>query len=159
MLALPVIEYLHALFAFVFVGAVLAAHWNTLAARRSSNWAERAALLELNRRLAIVFSLPSLIGSGIVGNLLAMQLGFRMGASRPLQIVTGLWLLMLIVSLAIDVPLSARLATLARAAAKESGGGVPAEWAGAMGRWRAGNGVQLLLFLVTLWFMVAAWKP
>ena len=121
-------------------------------------WAERAPLYELNRRLSVMFALPSLIGSGIVGNLLAMQFGMRMGQSRMLQVATGLWLVLLILALAIEVPLSARLATQSRAAAGGSGG-EPADWNSSLGRWRLGNALQLLVFLVLLVFMVQPWRP
>jgi hypothetical protein len=43
MLPLALVEYLHILLAFVFVAATLASHWNVLAARRTTSWAERAA--------------------------------------------------------------------------------------------------------------------
>jgi hypothetical protein len=116
-------------------------------------------LFELNRRLSLVFSLPALIGSGIVGNVLAMQLGFRMSENRGMQVVTGLWLALLVLVLAIDVPITARLATQARAAAGAANGGEPADWNASLGRWRLGNALQLLVFLVLLWFMVAGWRP
>ena len=154
-----VAEYLHLLFAFVYVAALMASHWNTLAARRSASWAERGVLFELNRRLSLVFSLPALIGSGIVGNVLAMQLGFRMGENRGLQISTGLWLVLLVLVLAIDIPISSRLANQSRAAAGSANGGEPAGWSASLSRWRLGNGLQLLVFVVLLWFMVTAWKP
>ena len=48
---LPIVEYLHVLFGFTYVAALMAAHWNALAARRTTNWNERAALFDLNRRL------------------------------------------------------------------------------------------------------------
>ena len=158
MLPFSVTEYLHLLSAFVFVGALFATHWNTLAARRTSNWGERAGYYELNRRIAIVFSLPALIATGILGNLLAVQLGYRMSEARSLQIVTALWLLTLIVALAIDVPASSRLATLARGAANAANGGEPVEWGATLGRWRLGNSLMLGLFLLLLWFMVSTWR-
>jgi hypothetical protein len=159
MLPLHVAEYLHLLFAFVYVAALFASHWNTLAARRTQDWGERGGLFELNRRLSMMFSLPALIGTGIVGNVLAMQLGFRMSETRSLQIVTGLWLVLLVLVLAIDVPISSRLAAMARATAGSATGGEPVEWKASLGRWRLGNGLQLFVFVVLLWFMVAAWKP
>ena len=157
MLPLHVAEYLHLLFAFVYVAALFASHWNTLAARRTTNWAERGVLFELNRRLALMFALPSLIGTGIVGNVLAMMMGFRMSDTRSLQIVTGLWLVLLVLVLAIDVPMSSRLASQSRAAANANGG-TPVGWNSSVGRWRAGNGVQLVVWIVLMWFMVAGWK-
>jgi hypothetical protein len=158
MLPLHAVRYLHLIFAFVYVAALMASHWNTLAARRATNWAERAGLFELNRRLSLAFSLPALIGAGIVGNVLAMQLGFRMSENRGLQIVSGLWLVLVLLVLAIDVPISSRLALQARAAAGAANGGEPVEWKASLGRWRLGNGLQLLVFIVLLWFMVTAWR-
>ena len=158
MLPRTIAEYLHLLFAFIYVAALFASHWNTLAARRTKSWAERGGLFELNRRLSLVFSLPSLIGTGVVGNLLAMQLGFRMSENRSLQIVTGLWLVLVVLVLAIDVPISARLASQARAAAGAANGGEPVDWSASLGRWRLGNGLQLAVFAALLWFMVSTWK-
>lgn len=154
---LVLVEYLHILLAFVFVASTLASNWNVLAARRAASWAERASHLELNRRLALIFGLPALIGTGILGNLYAAQLGYRMSESRPLQLVTALWLLSLIVSVVFGVRVSARLAVQARAATGGNGG-EPVDWAAGLARWRVGNAVQLLLFLILLWFMVTPWK-
>jgi len=157
MFPLPIVEYLHLLCAFVYVAALMAGHWNVLAARRAPTWAERAPLFELNRRVALMFSLPALILTGIIGNLLAMEMGLSMGHARPLQIVTALWVILLALALALDVPLAARLATQARAAAGANRG-EPVEWDASLGRWRLGNALQLLVFFVLLWFMVQAWK-
>ena len=153
-----VAEYLHLLFAFIYVATLMASHWNTLAARRTTSWAERGGFFELNRRLSLVFSLPSLIGTGIVGNVLAMQLGYRMSENRGLQIVTGLWLVLLVLVLAIEVPISSRLAMQSRAAAGAANGGEPVDWNASLGRWRLGNGLQLVVFIALLWVMVTAWR-
>ena len=154
-----ILEYVHLLLAFLFVGATLAFHWNLIASGRATGWAERAALMELNRRLSLVFALPSLLGVGLVGNVLAARLGNHMSASRPLQIVTGLWIVALIVSITLEVPLAARLAGMARAAAGGANGTSPVEWDSTLRRCRAGSTVQLVLFLVLLGYMVAVWKP
>ena len=154
-----ILEYIHLLFAFVFVSATMAFHWNLIATRRAAGWAERASLLEQNRRLSLVFALPALIGVGLVGNVLAARLGFRMSAARPLQIVTALWIVALVVSLTLEVPLAARLAGMARAAANGPNGGEPVEWRSTLARCHAGSTVQLMLFLVLLGYMVAVWKP
>jgi len=153
------LEYLHLLFAFVFVSATLAFHWNLVAARRVKSWAERACLLETNRRLSLAYALPSLIGVGAVGNVLAARLGYEIGRMRPLQIVTALWIVAIIVSVTLEVPLAARLAGMARAAANGGGNGEPVEWSPTLARCRTGSTIQLLLFLVLLGFMVAVWKP
>ena len=157
MLPLPAVQYLHLVFAFVYAASLMASHWNVLAARRATSWAERAPLYELNRRLSVMFALPSLIGAGIVGNLLAMMLGLRMGESRTFQVATGLWLVLLVLALAFEMPLSARLATQSRAAAGAEGG-ERADWNSSLGRWRIGNALQLVVFLVLLAVMVQPWK-
>ena len=69
------VKYAHVLFSFVFVAALFATHWNVLAARRTKDWTARAALFELNQRLSVLFGLVALIGLGLAGNMLAMQLG------------------------------------------------------------------------------------
>ena len=160
------VKYLHMALAFTYVGATLAAHWNTLSARRKDDWRERAALFETNRLISMAFALGALIGTGLVGNVLAMQLGFRMGSTRVLQIVNGLWVIMVLVSIVIEIPLSTRLAAVARSAANNTnreggaarGGQEPVDWPGALGRWRIGNALQLLLFFIMLWFMASPWK-
>ena len=156
-MSLPVVEYLHVLFGFTYVSALMAMHWNTLAARRTTHWGERAALFELNRRLGMVFALGALVGAGVVGQLLAMQLGYRMAETRSFQLGNALWLVNLLVLLAVDLPQSSRLAAQARAAANGGATAEPVGWTGTLDRWRIGNGVQLLVFLVLLWVMVAPW--
>lgn len=153
----PVVEYLHVLFAFTYVGALMASHWNTLAARRTTNWAERAALYEQNRRTGMIFGLGALLGAGVVGQLLAMQLGYRMGDTRSFQIANALWLVNVLLLLVFDLPQTARLAAQSRAAASSNTAGEPVGYTGTLDRWRIGNGVQLLVFLVLLWFMVSPW--
>lgn len=153
----PVVEYLHVLFGFTYVAALMASHWNTMAARKTTNWTERAALFEQNRKLSLVFCFGSLLGAGVVGQMLAMQLGYRMSDTRAFQVANALWLVNVIVLLVFDLPLTSRLAAQARAAANGGTTGEPVGWTGALDRWRIGNGVQLLVFLVLLWFMVSPW--
>ena len=57
MAPLSILKYAHELFAFFYVAALLAAHWNVLAVRRTKEWGERAVLLEQNQRLSVFFSL------------------------------------------------------------------------------------------------------
>ncbi len=153
-----ILEYLHLLLAFVFAGATMAFHWNLLATGRATGWQERATLMELNRRLSLVFALPSLLGVGLTGNVLAARMGHHFSGMRPLQIVIGLWIVELIVSLTLEVPLAARLAGMARAAAGGANGGTPVGWGSTLRRCRVGSTVQLVLFLVLLGYMVAVWK-
>lgn len=125
-------------------------------ARRA--WLERAAHFDLNRRLSLMFALPALIGLGMLGQVLAMQSGYHMATTRSFQLANGLWVVALVMLLAVDMPLSARLAGQSRAAAGSDTGGEPVGWIGALGRWRIGNAVQLAVFLLTLWVMVSPWK-
>lgn len=157
MLMFSWVKYAHVLLSFVFVAVLFATHWNVLAARRSNDWAARAALFDLNRRLSMMFGLAALLGLGIVGNLLAMQLGYSMKTTTVFRIVNGLWLASVAFALAIDLPTSMKLAALSRSAANGPNGSDPVEWKGALTRWRLGNTAQLILFLVMLYWMVGPW--
>ncbi len=152
------VKYAHVLFSFVFVAALFATHWNVLAARRAKDWTVRATLLELNQRISVVFGLAALLGLGLVGNFLAMQLGYSMKTTTVFRIVNGLWLGSLVLSLAVDLPTSMKLAALARSAASGPNGSDPVEWGGTLGRWRVANAAQLALFLGLLYFMVSPWQ-
>lgn len=152
------VKYAHLLLSFVFVAAVFATHWNALAARRTKDWAARAALFELNKRISLMFGLAALIGLGLVGNILAMQLGYSMKTTTVFRIVNGLWLGSLMIALAVDLPLSMKLAALARSAANGPNGSDPVDWNSSLARWRMGNIAQLGLFLVMLYYMVGPWS-
>ena len=157
---LVVVRYLHLLFAFGFTGALLAAHVNTLAARRAGGWAVRASHFEANRRLSLFVALPALIGTGVLGQVLAMALGYRMADTRAFQIANGVWVALLIVTLALELPAAMQLAAAARsAAAGPPDAAAPASWGPALARWRAGNAAQLVLFLAMLAVMAAPWRP
>jgi len=154
------LHYLHVLFAFAWFGAVFAEHWNTLQARRSKDWAARATLFDVNRGLSTMVALPTLLGVGILGNVFAMQLGFRMGHTPLLIVVDALWVALLVVSLAMEMPATGALGALAHAAAAAAargGEGEPAGWGRELGRWRVANGLQMLLYAVLLAFMIAPW--
>jgi hypothetical protein len=154
------LHYLHVLFAFAWFGAVFAEHWNTLQARRSKDWAVRATLFDVNRGLSTMVALPTLLGVGILGNVFAMQLGFRMGHTPLLIVVDALWVALLVVSLAVEMPATGALGALAHAAADAAargGEGEPAGWGRELGRWRVANGLQMLLYAVLLAFMIAPW--
>jgi hypothetical protein len=157
---LTLLRYLHVLFAFAWFGAVFAAQWNTLQARRAKDWAARATLFDMNRGLSTLIGLPALLGLGILGNMFAMQIGYRM-AHTPLFMVTdALWVVLLVVTLAMEMPAAGALGALAHAAAdaaSRGGEGEPAGWGRELGRWRAANGLQLLLFAVLLALMIAPW--
>jgi hypothetical protein len=157
---LLVLRYLHVLFAFAWFAAVFAALWNTLQARRTHDWARRAALLDVNRGLSAIVALPALLGVGIVGNLLAMQMGHRMGTTPLFMVVNSLWVVVLVVTLAVEMPSAGALGALSHAAADaeaRGGEGEPAGWQHELRRWRIANLLQLLLYLLLLALMVAPW--
>jgi uncharacterized membrane protein len=154
------IRYLHLLFAFAWFGAVFAAHWNTLQARRAKAWSARATLYSINRGLSAMIALPSLLGVGLVGNMLAMQLGYRMKDTPLLMVVNALWLGLVAVTLALEMPAAGALGALSHAsadAAARGGQGEPAGWTRELRRWRLANALQLLLYVVLLALMVAPW--
>ena len=157
---LVVIRFLHLLFAFTWFAALFAAHWNTLQARRASGWAARATLLGVNRGLSALVALPSLLGLGLLGNLLAIQIGYRM-RDTPLFVVTNaLWALLVVITLAMEMPATGALGALAVAAADaetRGGQGVPGGWERELKRWRVANALQLLFYLVLLALMVSPW--
>jgi hypothetical protein len=154
------LHYLHVLFAFAWFAAVFAAHWNTLQARRANDWAARATLYAVNRGLSAMVALPALLGVGIVGNVFAMQMGYRMGHTPLLMVVNALWVALLVVALAMEMPASGALGALAHAAADAAargGSGEPAGWSRELTRWRTANAVQLLLYAVLLALMITPW--
>lgn len=153
-------RYLHLLFAFAWFAAVFAAHWNTLQARRAKEWSVRATLFGINRGLSAMVALPSLLGLGLVGNMFAMQMGYRMKDTPLFMAANGLWAALVLVTLAMEIPASGALGALSHAAAdaaSRGGQGEPAGWARELGRWRTANGIQLLLYIVLLALMVAPW--
>jgi hypothetical protein len=153
-------HFLHVLFAFAWFGAVFSAHWNTLQARRSKDWATRSTLFAINRGLSTMIALPSLLGVGILGNMFAMQLGYRMGHTPLFMVVNALWVALLVVTLAMEMPATGALGALAHAAADAAargGQGEPAGWGHELTRWRTANAVQLLLYAVMLALMIAPW--
>ena len=154
------IRVLHVLFAFAWFAAVFAAHWNTLQARRAKDWAARATLFGVNRGLSAMIALPALLGVGLVGNFLAVQSGYRMRDTPVLIAANVLWAILVLVTLAMEMPASGALGALSHAAAdaaSRGGQGEPAGWTRELGRWRMANGIQLLLYVVLLALMLAPW--
>src|SRR5262245_54097643 len=157
---LGVVRYLHLVSAFTWFAAVFAAHWNALQARRATGWPARSTLFAVNRTLSTMIALPALLGLGLVGNFLAVQSGYRMAGTPMLVLVNVLWLVLLVMALAFEMPAAGALGALAHAAqdaAARGGEGEPAGWGRELGRWRMANGVQLALFVVLLALMVAPW--
>jgi len=154
------LHYLHVLLAFGWFGAVFAEHWNTIQARRSNDWAVRATLFEVNRGISTMIALPTLLGVGILGNVFAVQLGYHMGHTPLLMVADALWVVLLVVTLAFEMPAAGALGALAHAsaaAAARGGEGEPAGWGRELRRWRMANGLQLVLYAVLLALMVAPW--
>jgi len=154
------IRYLHLLFAFAWFAAVFSAHWNTLQARRAPEWSVRSTLFAVNRGLSTLVALPALVGVGLLGNFLAMQIGYRMKDTPIMMAANVLWLALVVVTLAMEMPATGALGALAHAAADAAargGEGEPAGWARELSRWRLANGLQLLLYAVLLALMVAPW--
>ena len=154
-------RYLHVLFAFTWFAAVFAAHWNTLQARRAKQWSARATLFAVNRGLSTMIALPTVLGVGLVGNFFAMQSGYSMKGTPVFMAANGLWGVLVLVTLFMEMPASGALGALAHAAADaeaRGGSGEPAGWARELGRWRMANGIQLLLYIVLLALMVAPWS-
>jgi len=154
------LHYLHVLFAFSWFGAVFAMHWNTLQARRAKDWATRKTLFDVNRGLSTMVALPALLGVGILGNVFAMQMGYKMGHTPLYMVVNALWVALLVVTLAMEMPATGALGALAHAAADAAargGQGEPAGWGHELTRWRTANAVQLLLYAVMLALMISPW--
>ena len=159
---LVALRYLHVLLAFAWFAAVFASHWNTMQARKASDWAVRNTLFALNRGLSTMIALPALIGVGLVGNFFGMQMGYSMKTTPLFMAANGLWAVLVLVTLVLEMPATGALGALAHAAAdaaKRGGEGEPAGWQRELGRWRMANGVQLLLYIVLLALMVAPWGP
>lgn len=154
MFPVEVWRLLHLFFAFGFVGTLVVCDWNSRATRATEDWRQRALLWDIVRRAAGV-GLGTLLALGLLGNVLSTMTGYRMSADGWPRWVNGLWLVSVIVQGVVVAPGAARLAGLSKAAAE----GGPAEgYAGALGRWRVGNLVQSLLYLVMLVLMVFRWK-
>ena len=144
-------KFVHLLFTFTFVAALLSAHWNVLAARRTDDWRRRAALLEANLRVTRTFGLVSLVLLGAFGNLVAVAVGHSMASDVWLRWANAMWVVTLALGLLFDLPATARLAMVARAGSE---GGPTAEFAAAVDRWRLTNALLLLSFAGFLSLMV-----
>jgi hypothetical protein len=154
---ITVYRFLHVLLAFAWFAAVFAAHWNGMQARRSNSWSARATLFGVNRGLSMMIALPSLIGLGLVGNVFAMQMGYSMKSSLSFMMANGLWSVLVLITLVLEMPTAGALGALSHAAAEAGATNEPAGWSREFGRWRAANGVLLLGFLLLLGVMVSPW--
>src|SRR5262245_21889374 len=143
------LHYLHVLFSFAWFAAVFAAHWNTLQARRAKDWATRKTLFDVNRGLSTMVSVPARLAVGLAGKMCAVQVGYKMATTPLLMVVDGLWVVLVVVALAMEMPATGALGALAHAAADAAargGQGEPAGWGHELARWRTANAVQLLLY-------------
>lgn len=147
-------KLLHLLFAFSYVGSLTLADWNSRAARRTENWSERARLFEIIHVSSRIAGAGALFVTGLLGHVTAIGSKYRMGEDRWMIVVTVVWLAALAGMFLLNLPLSARLAAIARAAAA---GGSGEGWASSLARWRFMNVLQSLLYLVMLGLMVFPW--
>lgn len=141
---------LHLFFAFTFVGSLVVAEWVGGAARRSTDWRDRTLLFAIIARSTPWAGLMPLVLLGVFGNLVAVGTGLSM-ADPWLQFVNGGWLVMAALLFAISIPSSALLARLSRAAME---GGSSEGYESALGRWRLGNMMLSILYVVMLVMMV-----
>lgn len=147
--------FVHLFFAFAFVGTLVLSDWNARAARATTDWARRGLLFGIVSRATRIAGTGALLFTGVAGNFLAVQLGYRMSQDRWLQWVNALWLAALAVQLLICLPSVRRLVEVSAAAAE---GGPPVSWDRTLGRWRAGNALLSLLYLGMLVLMVFRWR-
>ena len=146
---------LHLFFAFAFVGTLVLADWNGRAARATDDWGRRSLLLGIVGRASRMAGAGTLVLTGLVGNLLSANLGYRMSVGSWLRWVNALWLLALIAQFAICLPAVRRIETIARSGA---GGGTTEGWEPALRNWRLGNALLSVLYLALLILMVFRWK-
>jgi hypothetical protein len=146
---------LHLFFSFEFVGSLMVAEWNGRAARRATDWTERAALYHVVHVSARTSGIGALVLLGVFGHLTAVSLGYSMRTETWLWWVTGLWLAAIAVMALVVIPAAARLAATSDIGVA---GGEPAGHDAARGRWRLGNVVMSLLYLALLALMVFRWR-
>lgn len=154
-----VLKFFHLLFAFLYVSSLALADWNAAAARRAGTWRERATLFRTTFNATTVTGLGGLLMLGILGNVLSVALGYRMGADAWMQWVNGLWVLATVLMAAVNVPTAGALARMATKMSEAAEGTPqPDRWAGALTRWRLARTAQNVLFLALLVLMVFRWR-
>lgn len=146
---------LHLFFAFGFVGTLVLADWNSRAARGTTDWGRRQLLFDIVGRASRIAGAGTLLLTGLAGDMLAVQLGYRMSADFWLRWVNGVWLAAVVVQFAICLPAVRRIEEIARSAA---GGEAGAGWDSALRRWRWGNALLSVLYLGLLALMVFRWR-
>lgn len=148
-------KFLHLFFSFSFVGTLVLADWNGRALRASRDWAQRALLLEIIHLSTRTAGLGSLVLLGLFGNLVSMNVGYKMATDVWLRWVNGLWLLAVLLTGFWNLPALTRMRSLAKAA---TGTQEVPEFDAGMRRWRLGNAVLSLLYLALLVLMVFRWR-
>jgi len=148
-------QFLHLFFAFSFVGSLVVADWNSRAARATDDWGQRALLFQIVHLSGRVAGFGGLVLLGVFGNLLSVGKGYSMGADTWMHWVNGIWLAMLVVMVLLTLPNAGRLANGSRLAA---GGAEPTGYAQALVRWRIGNILLSVLYVVMLALMVFHWR-
>lgn len=148
-------RFLHLFFAFSYVGLLMLSERNGRALLATSDWGQRALLLQVIQLSTRIAGIGGFVLLGIFGNLLAMKSGYRMATDRWFAIANGLWLLNLVVLMFFTAPHVSRLARIATDAAR---GGPDEGWTLALGRWRFGNVMLSLLYLAFLALMVFRWR-
>ena len=155
MVALGIWKLLHLFFSFSFVGTLMVADWNGRAARATSDWGQRALLLDICRISSGVAGLGALIVLGVAGMVLSHLVGPPLHHDMWMHSVVALWLVMVLVMLFVTRPAIGRLATIARGV---TAGGSSDGFEAALRRWRLGNVALSLLYLALLVLMVFRWR-
>ena len=87
-------------------------------------------------------ALPSLLGVGLIGNLFAIQLGYRMKDTPLFVLANILWVLLLVITFTMEMPASGALGALSDAAADAAAWGEHASSDGPGPRFLAISGVS-----------------
>lgn len=142
---------IHLLAAFSFVGSLMVAEWIGRAARATDDWQQRALLFQFAAKACRTAGLIPLVLSGVLGNLAAVGLGYRMASDVWLRWANGLWLVAVLVMLLVQLPCAYRLMQLSRSA---TGGVEPQRYGSNMARWRMANIALTVLYVAMLAVMV-----
>lgn len=148
-------RFLHLFFAFSYVGLLMLSERNGRAVLATSDWGQRAILLQVVQISTRVAGIGGFVLLGVFGNVLAVRSGYRMVDDRWLAAINGLWLLNVAILMFFTAPHISRLARIAAEAAR---GGSSDGWAMALGRWRFGNVLLSLLYVAFLALMVFRWR-
>jgi len=137
------VRFFHLLFAIAFVAGQVVGNFASRGLRTRTDPASRSALIELVRRAFWSAQLPGLVLAGVLGNVLAVQMGLRMASSPWLQQVNTLFLLMVLALIVGSFPALRRLQSADDATFERS-----------RKRWMMWHSILDLLYLITLIRMV-----